>query len=55
MNKREILQYFDKYFGDRYTAYPSSLKSDKDNYFFMVKDNGRKYLVVIAKEDLQYF
>jgi len=51
MNKREILQYFDKYFGDRYTAYPSSSKSDKDNYFFMVKDNERKYLVVIAAAD----
>jgi len=48
MNKREILQYFDKYFGDRYIAYLSSIKSDKDNYFFMVKDNKKKYLVVIA-------
>ena len=48
MNKREILQYFDKYFGDRYIAYPSSIKSDKDNYFFMVKDNKKKYLVVIV-------
>jgi len=48
MNKREILQYFDKYFGDRYIAYSSSIKSDKDNYFFMVKDNKKKYLVVIA-------
>jgi len=33
MNKREILQYFDKCYGDRYKVYTPSIKSEKDNYF----------------------
>jgi len=52
VNKREILQYFDKYFGDRYIAYPSSIKTDQDNYFFMVKDGKEKFLIVVALPNL---
>ena len=52
MNKQDVLQYFEKYYGDGYAAYLSSLKLDKDNYFFMVRDNERKYLVVIATVDV---
>lgn len=48
MNKREILQYYNKHYGDRYIVYSSSIKSQKDNYFFIVRDDKRKYLVVIA-------
>ena len=52
MNKQEVLQLFDKHYGDRYKAYPSSIKSEKDNYFFMAKDNKEKYLIVVAGNDL---
>jgi len=48
MNKQDILQYFSKKYGDRYIVYPLSVKSKEDNYFFMVRDDKRKYLVVIA-------
>jgi len=48
MNKQDILQYFSKKYGDRYIVYPLSVKSKEDNYFFMVRDGKRKYLVVIA-------
>ena len=52
MNKGEILQYFDKCYGDKYKVYISSIKSEKDNYFFMVKDDKEKFLVVVAVSDL---
>jgi len=52
MNKQEVLQLFDKHYGDRYKVYPSSIKSEKDNYFFMGKDNKEKYLIVIAGADV---
>ena len=48
MNKNNLLQHFEKYFGDRYVAYLSSIKSEKENYFFIVKDKKKKYLVVFA-------
>ena len=48
MDKQDILQYFLKFYANKYAVYSSSIKSRKDNYFFMVKDNKKKYLVVIA-------
>ena len=48
MNKQDILQLFDKHYSDGYKTYPSSIKSEKDNYFFMVRDNQNKYLVVVG-------
>ena len=42
MNKNNLLQHFEKYFGDRYVAYPSLIKSERENYFFIVKDNNKK-------------
>jgi len=52
MNKQDVLQYFEKHFGDRYISYPSSIKFYKKNYFFMAKDDEEKYLVVFAKIDV---
>jgi len=52
MNKGEILQYFDKGYGNKYKVYAPSIKSEKDNYFFIVKDNKEKYLLVFAKIDV---
>ena len=52
MNKQEVLQLFDKHYGDKYKVYISSIKSEKDNYFFMAKDNKEKYLIVVAGSDL---
>jgi hypothetical protein len=47
MNKQGILKYFNKHYGDRYIVYTSSVKKlEKENYFFMVKDKKKKYLVV---------
>ncbi len=48
MNKQDILHLFNKYYGDRYEAYISSIKSEKKNYFFLVKDDYSKYLIVIG-------
>jgi len=52
MNKGEILQYFGKHYENRYIVYVSSIKSDKNNSFFIVKDNNKKYLLVIAGDDM---
>jgi len=48
MSKKDILLLFDKYYGDRYEAYISSMKSEKKNYFFLVKDDHSKYLMAIG-------
>jgi len=48
MSKKDILHLFNKYYGDRYEAYISSIKSEKKNYFFLVKDGHSKYLIVIG-------
>jgi hypothetical protein len=51
MNKQSILQLFDKHYSNRYENYTSSIKSEKDNYFFLVKDNQEKYLAVVGKPE----
>jgi len=48
MSKKDILHLFNKYYGDRYEAYISSIKSEKKNYFFLVNDDHSKYLIVIG-------
>jgi len=48
MNKQDILQLFYKHYGDGYKVYSSSIKSEKDNYFFMIKDDKEKFLIVVA-------
>jgi hypothetical protein len=52
MNKQEVLQLFDKHYGGKYKVYISSMKSEKDNYFFMVKGNKEKFLIVVAVPNL---
>jgi len=52
MNKQDILQLFNKHYGARYKVYPSSIKSKKDNYFFMAKDDKEKNLIVITKTNV---
>jgi len=52
MNKGEILRYFSKHYENRYIVYVSSIKSDKNNSFFIVKDNNKKYLLVIAGDNM---
>jgi len=52
MNKQDILQYFDKHYSDRYKAYSSSIKSEKDNYFFMTKGDKEKNLIILAPSNL---
>jgi len=52
MNKQNALQYFSQKYGHKFTVYPFSIKSKKDNYFFMVKDDKEKFLIVVAMSDL---
>jgi len=52
MNKQDILQYFDKHYSDRYKAYSSSTKSEKDNYFFIAKGDKEKNLIILAPPNL---
>jgi hypothetical protein len=52
MNKQDILHLFNKYYGDRYKVYIPSIKSEKNNYFFMVRDNYNKHLVVVGTSEI---
>lgn len=52
MDKRDVLRYFKEYYSDKYIFYPSSIKAEKDNYFFMAKDNKEKYLIIEALSNL---
>jgi len=52
MNKKAILQSFSKVYSNRYRVYPSSVRSEGNNFFFMVRDDKRKYLVVIGSLSL---
>ena len=51
MNKQEILQLFNRYYGNKYKIYPNSIKSTKENYFLLVKDNQSKYLAVLCEPE----
>jgi len=52
MNKKDVLQYFDKHYGDRYKIYPYSIKSKGNNYFFLVKGKQAKYLAVTGEPEM---
>ncbi len=52
MSKKDILHLFNKHYGDRYEAYIPSIKSEKKNYFFLVKDDHSKYLIVIGTHEI---
>ena len=52
MSKKDILHLFNKCYGDRYEDYSSSIKSEKDNYFFMARDKHNKYLVVAGIHEI---
>ncbi len=51
MNKKDILQLFKEIYSNKYKVYYNSFKSKKNNYFFLVKDNQKKYLVVVGKPE----
>ncbi len=56
MNIQEILQLFNRYYGNKYRIYQNSIKSTKENYFLLVKDNQSKYLAVLCEpEKVQKF
>jgi hypothetical protein len=52
MSKKDILHLFNKYYGGRYDAYSTSIKSEKENYFFMARDKNNKYLVVAGIHEI---
>jgi len=51
MDKELILRSFSRLYSKKYTAYPSSINSVRDSCFFMVKNEERKYLVVVGEPD----
>jgi hypothetical protein len=51
MNKKDVLQLFKDIYSNKYKVYYDSVKSEKDNYFFLVKDNQKKYLAVVGKPE----
>ena len=51
MNKKNILQLFIDVYSNKYKVYYNSVKSEEDNYFFLVKDNQKKYLAVVGKPE----
>ncbi len=52
MDKQIILQLFSKIYADKYKTYSSSIKSKEDNFFFMVKNDKEKYLVVAGNLEI---
>lgn len=48
MNRQKVLSAFSKEYGSQYSVYLNSLKQWENNFFFMVKNNRNKYLVVIG-------
>lgn len=51
MNEKDILQLFIGVYFNKYKIYYDSIKSENDNYFFLVKDNQKKYLAVVGKPE----
>ncbi|HEC92413.1 MAG TPA: hypothetical protein ENI51_05390, partial [Candidatus Atribacteria bacterium] len=51
MSKKLTLQLFTDVYFNKYKVYYNSIKSEKDNYFFLVKDNQKKYLAVVGKPE----
>jgi len=52
MNKKDILQIFIDIYSNKYKVYYNSIISEKYNYFFLVKDNQKKYLAVVGKPEM---
>jgi len=52
MEEKSILQYFSQKYGHKFTVYPFSIKSKQNNYFFMVKNGKKKFLIVVAMLEL---
>ena len=52
MNKKDIIHFFLNIYFNKYKIYYDSIKSEKDNYFFLVKDKQAKYLAVISKPEM---
>jgi len=48
MDKQLVLRSFSKTYSNRYKVYSSSIKSEGDNFFFMVRDDKEKYLAVFG-------
>ena len=51
MNKKDILQFFLDIYSYKYKVYYNSVKSEKNNYFFLVKDDQKKYLAIVGKPE----
>ncbi len=54
MKSEEIIDYFRKCLGEKFQPYPFSIKNKGRNYFFMAKDEERKYLIIITPPSATY-
>ena len=52
MDKESVMQSFLKVYSNKYEIYYDSVKSEKDDYFFLVKDKQTKYLALVGKPEI---
>jgi len=52
MDKESVMQSFLKVYSNKYEIYYDSVKSEKDDYFFLVKDKQAKYLALVGKPEI---
>ncbi len=52
IDKKNILKEFMSSFGIKYRAYESSIISDDKNWFFLIKDDSKKFLCILSSEEL---
>jgi hypothetical protein len=52
INEKNILKEFKLVFGTKYFVYKSSIIFSNKSYFFLVKDNNKKYLFVLSNQEI---
>jgi len=52
MDKESIMQSFLKVYSNKYEVYYDSVKPERDDYFFLVKDKQAKYLALVGKPEM---
>jgi len=52
MSKESILQIFFEKYKNKYRVYPDSLKEGKNSFFFMVRNDKSKYLIIVGNSDI---
>jgi len=52
IDEQLVLQSFTKKYKGRYRAYPSSIKEKKNNFFFLVRGENHKYLIIAGDSEV---